>query len=217
MTDNALIPLEDNEIQQFSEKSFDELTRNNSGFFPRLQLMTSASEKCKVGDFPANHYAFVDGEDYKQLGKEVDVVVVLWRPKAISTGDPLIITHKKESALFQDIVERSSQPDSGCMYGPEFLVWVPEVKKFATFFMGSKSARNEAKPVLALLGKAATFSSKQAKSPKHTWMKPICKVCSTQITELPSPEDLADAKERFKNPPEPDIETTVESDSKERG
>jgi hypothetical protein len=201
-----LVKMEDvgsTNVQKFNDKDFDVL--RSGSYLPRLQLMTSNSEKCKAGEFPINHYALVQDQSHADLGLSVDVLVIAWRPKAMSIGDQVVSAYDHESELFKSIQEKAEQPNSGSMWGYEYLIWLPGVKKFSTFFMGSKSARREAPQVKARLGKAATLSSKKIETSSFTWFAPKCSDCSTPF-EMPEREAFAHEVERFNNPVKTEVE-----------
>ncbi|MCP4279591.1 MAG: hypothetical protein GY776_06235 [Alteromonas sp.] len=178
-----------------NDKDFDEMS--SGGFMPRIQLMTSNSAECKAGEFPINHYALVKS-DKEDLGKNVDMVPVAWRATALqSTDDGFLTSHDKNSSLFQHLIAQTKVEDSGAMYGPEFLLWIPSKKEFVTFLCGTKTARNMAASVKGLIGKPATLTSEKIETAKYTWMGPKCGACATPITAVPTPEDVNDAVEKF--------------------
>jgi hypothetical protein len=196
-------------VSKYSDKDWDASASGNA-FLPRLQLLTSNSAKCKSGDFPINHYALISDQKFDDLGKNLDVLVVAWRPKALETGDAVISCFDPNNDDFARIQEKSlTVKDSGCMFGPEFLVWIPSVKKFATFFMGTKSARREAGNVKARLKQAATLSNQECKNASYTWYAVSCSACSTPF-DMPQKGDLLAAVEQFNNPPKSDIEGVKE-------
>ena len=184
-------------------------------WLPRLQLMTANSEKVKSGEFPMNSFALVVGQTMQNLGKELDVLVCAWRPKAIEMGDEVITVFDISNPEFIRIQEKSAEKESGCMYGPEFLVWIPGAKKFATYFLGSKSSRREAPGVKARMLKAATLKSHTVKTAKYTWQVPIATPCSTPF-EMPDEEDLHDEMQKFANPPKSTVEKADASEQSSR-
>lgn len=215
MSENELVKLDDlNVPSKYSDSDFN-ATQSGGSYLPRVQLMTSGSAVCKSGEFPTNHYALVADQSHQDLGKNVDVVVVSWRPKALETGDAVISVHDPASEEFQRIQSKSFESESGCMFGPEFLVWIPQVKKFATFFMGSKSSRREAPNVKARLKQAATLGSKKIETKKYTWFAPSCTACTTPL-EMPTRESFVTTIEQFLNPPKPDIEGVSETEERAR-
>lgn len=199
-------------IDKFDDKAFEGLA--SSDFLPRLQLMVSQSKPCKAGEFPVNNFAFVKDKTTIDLGKEVDVILCAWRPKAMDMNGGFVVSHDQESDLFKDISARAPAKDSGCMYGPEFLVWVPSQKAFASFFMGSTSSRRESPVVKAFLRQACTLTNKHIETSKNDWFIPTAKPCSTPL-EAPTPEQLVAELEKFNNPRETKLEV-AEDDTQAR-
>lgn len=207
MPENALINVEELGIQKYDDAQFDKVAAGK--FLPRIQFMSSSSEPCKTGGFPVNHYALFKSKTPIDLTAEVNVLVVSWRPKALRIGDSVMAFYDVENAEFKKIVEESDVQDSGCMYGPEFLCYIPAMKEFATFFMGSKSARNESPNLKALMGKGATLRSQKIQNKKYTWQSPQIVPCSTPF-DLPAIEEIKKIAEQFINPPVTEVETVDE-------
>jgi len=207
--ENALIPAEiAGGLAKYDDSVFKETTKSGD-YLPRLQLMTSASEKCKSGEFPINHYALIRDQNFDDLGEAIDLLVVTWRPKALEIGEEVVSVFDPEHAEFKRIQDKSSEADSGCMYGPEYLMYIPAKKMFATFFCGSKSARREAPNIQNKLGQAATLKAKKIETKKYTWFAPSCTICSTPF-EAPDTEELKKAVEKFNNPPATSVEVVEE-------
>jgi hypothetical protein len=185
-----------------------EAAASSDAYLPRFQLMTSSSEKCKRGEFPINHYAIVEGQTFTDLDKEVDVLVLSWHPKALDmSGDAIVASYDTTSDLYKDIQTKSGVKDSKCMFGPEYLLYIPSVGKYATFFLGSKSARKEARSIQALLENAATIKSKLIEWKTYSWQAPVIIGCSTEF-EIPPREDLVAKVKQFhdsENVPEPEL------------
>lgn len=196
-------------VQKYDDKAFESAAAGGK-YLPRLSLLTSNSKACKAGEFPVNNYALTTGDINVDLGKEVDVLVIAWRPKAIEMGEAVITVYDTNSPEWTRISEKSETKDSGCMYGPEFLVYVPSKKKFATFFLGSKSSRKEAPAVKAFLQGAATLKSKKIETPKYTWFCPQAVACSTPF-DIPAMEDIKAELEKFNNPPAQEVEKAPEA------
>lgn len=191
-------------------------------FLPRLQLFTAANDDCKKGSVPMNNYGLVVAKDKIQvIGKTVDVMPLSWRPKAMEIfADGTIINtyDAKNDPEFKRIALKSDLPNSGCMYGPEFLIWIPVLQRFGTFFMSSKSARNEA-PVLKQkldAESAATLDSKYIEGKKFSWQAPVVRGCSTPL-ELPPMDQIADEIQRFRNPPKNEVEKVEPQTSETTG
>jgi len=214
MSENELVKVDELEAMlpanKYSDEDFD-ATASGGGYLARLQLLTSNSKKCKSGEFPTNHYALIQDQKHDDLGKNVDILVVAWRPKALETGENIISAYDPNDAEFQRIQEKSFQANSGCMFGPEFLVWIPSAGKFASFFMGTKSSRREAGNVKARLTKAATLGSKLCKNKSYEWFAPESSACSTPFA-MPARDELMETLEKFNNPPKSEIEGVEEAE-----
>jgi hypothetical protein len=194
-------------VSQYSDDVFDKVA-SGSGFLPRLMLYGSNSnlvkeEKVQIG------YSLVTGKDsYTYLGRECNILPLGWRPKAMEIGDSVITSHDISSIEFQRIKARAdNEKDSGCMYGPEYLVWIPDLKKFATFLMGSTTSRNESPKLKALLKdkKAATLKTKLYSNKDYKWHGPEVIACSTPF-DLPVLEEILEVVNTFNNPKESDVE-----------
>lgn len=206
--DGDLIPDTGGSVQKYGDDAFDAATKSGD-YLGRLQLMTANSQKVKEGVFPANHYAMVRDQNYQDIGEKVDVAVVAWRPKALEIDEELINVYDPENAEFKRIALKSEEKDSGCMYGPEFLVWIPSIKMFATFFMGTKSSRREAPNMKARLKNAATMASQLIKTKRYSWWSPEITACSTPF-DMPENDALMKEVEKFNNPPAQEIEKAPE-------
>lgn len=173
---------------------------SGSAFLPRLQLMTGNSDKCKKEEFPINKFALISGQKYTDVGAAVNVLVLVWRPKAIDTkSDEMIVAHDVTEPEFERIKQQSKEKDSGCMYGQEFLVYIPEIEQFATFFMGTPTSRREAPNMLALLMKAATLKPEKIVTKRYTYFSPGVTMCTATFALPDKAECLAQIKD-FNNP-----------------
>lgn len=184
---------------------------SSGDFLPRLQLFGGNSDACKKGQIQIAHYGLVTGKDtIEDMGKEVDIIVICGRPKALRICDDgtIITKFDPNDDEFKKIMEDSNVADSGCMYGPEFMVFVPDVQRFATFFMSSKTARRSAASVHARLRKAATLKAEFIETKKYSWHGPVCVPCSSPMS-APSNEDIAAAVKKFTSAKESSVETVA--------
>lgn len=208
--DNELISVDAGLVPQLDDKQLAAIS-SSGDFLPRLQLFGGNSDAVKKLQIDIAHYGLVTGKDtIEDMGREVDVLVICARAKALRIGaDGTIITkfHPNDDE-FKKIMEDSNVQDSGCMYGPEFVLYVPSVSKFATFFMSSKTARRVAGAVNARVCKAATLKSELIETKKYKWHGPVCVPCSTPMT-LPSSEDIAAAVKKFLAAKESSVETVA--------
>jgi len=200
---------------------FDEIV-GSGGFLPRVQFMSAKADICSSGAFPINHFALVRGTTNIDLGEQLDVFVLSYRFKAFDiSGDDMIISYDPASETFKDINKRSFAQNSGCMFGPEFLMYVPSQKTFVTFFMGSKSARIESQSIMALLKRDdatnwLTLLPKKIPSKKYApWWIGTGRACQTEYP-IPSPEECERVVDAFDNPPAQQVEKVVEGETSER-
>jgi len=208
---NELIPQLSNIA--LPDNSLKELTTSEE-WLGRLQLYGHKSNAVAQEKIEANHYGIPEDDAVIDLGKELDVVILAWRPKALAaTDDPIVESFDPLSDVFQDVKERSGVKDSGCMYGPEFLLWVPSVERFLTFFMSSKTARREARKMEPLIKCAATLKHRIIKQGIYVWPGPVVIACSTPL-DIPDIEIIQKQVNKFLNPPKRDIEL-AETDDRE--
>lgn len=177
-------------------------------FLPRLQLGDSNSTAVKEGRMAQGEYAIISGQDVIPIGKVVTAIPVALRLKALdlsNTESPVSVYDFKSDA-FNDIRQRSSIKDSKCMVGGEFLLWLPQSRKFCTYYMASASAKREMpnlKGILYAHG-VASLSSMLAKKKPYVWTAPLVKPSTSPLSpeDMPSKADLMAEVERFKNPVE---------------
>lgn len=211
---NELAELKNLNIQKYDESTLKDLV--STSYLPRLQLMTSASKVVKADKFPQNSWALVrSAEDMTDLGKSVDILICCWRPLALEIGEEVLSVYDVKSETFKKIQAKSEGKDSGCMFGPQFLVWVPSQKCFATYFAGSKSSRRDAGPLTKELPKPMTFKSRLVETKKFSWTTPAVTPCSTPF-ELPEGEELQKQVEKFNNPPESEVEKAEDTNEDQR-
>lgn len=172
------------------------------GFLPRLQLFGGSSDAVKEGKIGVGRWGLVAGKDaLEDLGAEVDVLVIAGRVKALDLhGENIVTSYDRNSDTFKDIATRSEVANSKCMFGPEFLVYVPSKQVFATVFLSSATARREARSLHARLRKAATLKSQLITGKQHKWHGPVFTPCSNPF-EMPTGEAIVAEATKFLNPP----------------
>lgn len=181
-----------------------------SSFLPRLQLFQASSGPCKKSKIPIGTYAIVRGKDtvVHLLGDDVSAYVVSWRPKAIRilAGGKLEIQYNPKSAKFKKIEVDSSIKDSGCMWGPEYLMYIPAVNEFVTCHFNNPTMRQAASGMLPNVGKAIALRVEYIDKGKHSWHGPVPLLSSTPLTVPGDPEafktELANQRNKFNNPKE---------------
>jgi len=216
---NQLAELEKNvKLDKYDDTNF-EMVASSSKFLPRLQLCTSRTEAVEDGLISANHYGIVKGKkNIVDAGEEVDCLVVSWRPKALELGAETVSCYDPAHPEFQRIQERAdNEKESGCMYGPEFLLWLPECSEFVTFFMGSISSRNEAKSLKALMRNSATLKSQKIETKKYKWFAPLCVPHNLPISPMPGAGQFEKVVNTFLNPTVSVEKASDEDESDEAG
>jgi hypothetical protein len=195
----------------------------------RIQLVTKG-KYVELDKIRSGHYGVPLKEDEIQdLGDSIDILPLAVRDKALdTTEDPPLTNYDASSAIFQDIEERSSEKDSGCMWGPSFLVFERNTGKFYEFFCGNKSARAEAgkfEPFLPISEAEAeqfgcdpkgpdpiTLTAKHIRRPRFSWHVPEVHECSTPFTNLPPVERIVQEIQKFLNPKTQDAELVEEGE-----
>jgi hypothetical protein len=189
-----------------------------SGFLPRLQLLGASTNLCKKGKAPIGSYAILRGKDtiVHQFGDEVNILVLGWRPKAVRFGGKQAFYYNPQSPEYKKIEIDSTKQNSHCMYGPEYLVYVPQVDEIVTFHFNNPTMRTAASGMLPNLGKAVTCKIELIEKPDNSWHGPVILNCSTPLTP---PGDLAAFQDRvkmelakFNNPKESELEAVEEGD-----
>lgn len=190
-----------------------------ASYLPYVSLYGGNSNVVKEGKIGIAHYGLCRSKDkIEDLGKEFDLLALSWRFKAMEiTKDGGIITkYDPKSSAFTSIQERSAIKDSGCMYGIEFMFWVPNLPAqcFATFFCNNKTSRREAlniKPFCPVPGKGpqrGTLKTQYIKTEKFSWHGPVITPCSAEF-QLPPIEEMLVEINKFNNPKESEVEAVA--------
>lgn len=211
---NSLIPAgAANLPTKFNDDMFLDLAKSGN-WLPRLQLYSSNSNEVKEGKFTMNHYGLTGlvKDQIKDLGTELEVLPLSWRPCAIRIGKvdgAVTSVYDNNDAEFKKIAAESELPNSGCFYGLQFLLYIPSEKRFVTFLFGSKSARPEAQNMRPLIGKVATMKSRVAKNKSFVWQVPVCVESSIPPSDVPDEAKMLEEIEKFQNPPKIIVETAT--------
>lgn len=181
---------------------------NNQDYFPRIKLCQgNAKEVLKEFVAKGGNYALVKGkDDIEDLGNSIDLVICSGRPKAMRTGDQIITVFEEDSDEFKKIMAESKTKDSGCFYGPEYLVYIPAAGTFATLFLNNPTMRREAGAVHARLKCAATLSTHLIETEDYSWFGPKCGDCSSPL-DLPELDEIKATVDKFENEKSSQIQT----------
>lgn len=208
------IPQENQVAKYVNDELFDSFV---TSYLPRLQLFDSNSKDVKAKNIPLAHYGLKNANNLVDLGEEVRMFVCSMRFKALdlrpdNKGNPQVKSYFNPASNDFILVKSQSEiQNSGCLCGPEFLVYIPDLKKFATFYMSSKTMRREAPNVKALLNKACLLRSRFIEKGQYSWYGPVATACTTPM-QLPAADRLNQELLAFNNPPETMVE---EADAEE--
>lgn len=216
-------------------KAVDDLSKS-TGFLPRIQLYYRGKAIDKNFIAKGHFGSPRSSEDIFDLGERIDVLVIARKPKAIdmSDTDNIMQSNDPKSKEFQRIVDAADNTkDSGCAYGPTYLVFERSTGKFYEFFCGNKSSRIESSkintylPVTPAMIEAGVTDEKEPRGPKPmaikaqmlekgnwTWFAPQVSECLTPFDKLPSAEDLTKEIEKFLKKDEDGVETVTEDEKK---
>jgi hypothetical protein len=202
-----------------------------TSFLPRIQVNGSSTELVKMGKLPMGTFGLVwSKEKFVDLGKEAVMMVISVRSKALlipqqgEQGNP-VSYYDPQSEDFQRVQAKAlvkNQGMTGAMFGPEFLVWLPNQQTFATFFHSSETSRRIAPSIIQLMRKdkdkpssglrpaAIRAKTKFIDPPKASfswWGHEIL----PETSPLPAPpegfgENLRRELEKFNNPPAVEVE-----------
>lgn len=198
------------------KEDFDKVAAGRE-FIPSLRLFSNKSDAVTNNLVPAGHWGIYRGKDkIDDLGTEVDVVPFAYRPKAmlLQNGTVSLTVFDQTSQDFIRLRDMSlADGNSGAMFGPEFLLWVPKIQEFVLLHFASKTARNTSRNMFPKMTTLLTLFSSVVKNAKYTWLAPQVRNCDVPITAVPTPKELVDMIEFFKNPqvaagPELATETT---------
>jgi hypothetical protein len=213
MPKNELVPFKINlpVITDDQLATLDEVAKG-SDFLPRIQLVTKG-KYVDTGKIGAGHWGvpLPGGEEIEDLGEKIDIVPFCYRPKALDVDDreAIVSVYDVNDPEFQRI--KNAPKNTGCMWGPSFLVMERSTGKLYELFFGNKSGRSEAgklKPFLPSKenkGKpsAASIGIRYKKTPDYGWHVPVITKCSepfdpanVKFTEAQLSQEI----EKFLNP-----------------
>lgn len=213
MTENTLIPA--SAVPETDDSRVLAVAKNKE-YLPRLKLCGSQAGECQRGQVGIGNYAIIKSkDDLEDVGSELDIVIIAGRAKAVQLSDPPIQAFDPESDLFKDLMEESTKKDSDAMYGPEFLVWIPRTRQFATFFLCNPTGRRFAPDMHARLRNAATLGSKLIETAKYKWHGPTIKDCAIDV-ELPDTETISAVATKFVGEKDSNVEVAKDDGNRER-
>lgn len=243
-TENALTTFGGDASIPFSPAAIAPPKRKPSGkFLPNLKFL--ANDMCgevKAKKAKAGHWCLVEGDTVTDLGESIVCIPFVRLDKAIDNNpDDAIVAFGVETEEYVRIADEVDADgyDSGCMYGPCFLMYCVDLERFVSCWLYSKSARNEgdnisvflpvakeheteecpARPARpATLGaREVTSTPKNAKGEKgkksYTYNVPTTEECTSELQlegDPPTPEELVAECNKFV------AQSVVEDESRER-
>jgi hypothetical protein len=230
--ENALSTQSASELRELDAMS------NATSFLQRLQLYSKGKSGPNGTLIEGGHYGVPkSGEDIEDLGNSIDVLVIDRKAKAIdmSDTDNIIVSNDTKSDEFKRIVDMADNvKDSGCAYGPTYLVYERSTRQFYEFFCGNKSGRYESSKINTYLpvtqamieagvtketeprfSKPMTLKSQYVKKGKWEWFAPKAEDSLTPI-DLPPADQLRSEIERFRKIEAPEVETVDDSKKSKR-
>jgi len=193
----ALVNLTPNALSTDTE--FDKALASSS-FLPRVQLFGSNSNAVKEDKIGKGRYGLVRSKDsIEDLGPSMNCIPLDFRWKAMQITESAIVSvYDMKSEAFKKLqTTADTVKDSGCMWGPEFLIWLPDQACFATFYLSSISSRREAKPIRSMFGFGCTLSAELIKKAKYVWHAPKSARCLTPLVP-PGVAELNEEIEKFR-------------------
>lgn len=188
-----------------------------SGGQPYVRMYGAKSKEATARKIASGHFGIAQGSgDPEDLGESCDVIIVASRSRAVDTKNKKNF-YVRESAGYQHVKEQSSVQNSGMIYGPEFLVWVGSVQKFATFHCNSKTLRNIANELLDAVGKAVTLGWRLAENANYTWDAVSVTPMTDWGYEKPEGNVISATSQKFLTQTGNDTEEVAGSDPAEAG
>lgn len=187
-------------------------------YLGRLSVMAMQAKPVMNDKIKAGQLAIVwSADQVLDLTKSCDVLFLARRVKAMSFGPPIINVYDAKDKEFQRIRDDAdaSGYDSGCSYGPEYLVWVRGANKFAGLFCNNKTLRRGSAEINRIMDDwvqnkkppFATLTSSKKTDGKNTWFGIDTTRCSTPFETGPTKEEVDEQVHKFLNPPVREVES----------
>ena len=211
---------------------------NSTSYLQRMQLYSKGKMGPKGSLIEAGHYGVPKSSDLIQgMGTSIDVIVIDRKAKALDMSDleNIIVCHDVKNKEFQRIVDLAEHTkNSGCAYGPCYLIYERTTKQFYEFFCGNKSARRESANINLFLPvtqqmideglttekkprffKPLSLGSVYSKKGNFEWFSPTSEECLTPF-DMPEIDAIRSEIERFRKNDEPEVETVDDSKASKR-
>jgi len=197
------------QLPAVSKEELAELTEVSKGsdHLPRIQLITKG-KYVDTGKISPGRWGIPQpgGDEITDLGETIDVVPLAFRAKALDVADreAIIAVYNTKDPEFQRI--KNAPKNTGCMWGPSFLVVERTTGKMYEIFFGNASGRNEAGKLTPFYQKGlpATLGIRYKKGKEYGWHVPVITKCSEPFdpANCPTQDEMDEEKKKFKNPKE---------------
>jgi hypothetical protein len=176
------------------------------GFLPPIYFSAKGKSSSDGKKYIApGHYFLKDGEDLRDLGDSIDVLILARGRKAMdySNRDAMIICHDPTTPEYKRVEADSNEKDLKCMEGPRFLLWERSTGEFYEMFCASAGTKSASVMMGGFLPSAdqgiapATLGSKFRKTAYGTQHDPTVDECSTPFSKLPSEEAMIEQIKAF--------------------
>jgi len=202
---------------------------SSASFLRRLQLVGKGKYVDNGQVKPGNYGVPTSAEECTDLGNAVDILPLAVRSKVLDTNPEVpVAVYDENHDEYKRIMDEAVNPDtgkvvknSGCMFGPSFLVFERSTNEFYEMFMGNASGREEAKriePFLPIGADLAQETGAEVRGPlpctmkskyverKFKWWAPMVVKCSEDFDGLP--DTTMDQIKKF-------MEATIEGEDEE--
>ena len=183
-------------------EQFEEMTKLLGGtFLPRIQLMAIGSGPVQEKKIEAGNYALIVDQNLIDLTNTFNALPLTPRAKAMkidkASGTVEAVWDQASAEFIAIQTEADNKPGSGCMFGVEFLMFVPEFG-FVTYFAASASARKSAGKIIQFIQQksSATFGSRLIQK-NHTWWAPTFEVCQEPLESVPNVAEVQEKVEWY--------------------
>lgn len=209
-----------------------------SSFLQRIQLYSGGTAVQKKLIESGNFGIPLSKDEIIDLGDSIDLLVIWRKAKAIdmSDTDNIIVSNDVNSKEFQRIVDMADNTkDSGCAYGPDYLVFERSTAAFYEYFAGNASGRVESSKINTYMpvtpdmikngltketeprfSKPMTLKSKFTEKGRYTWYAPKAEDCLTPFAKLPTEKQINEELTRFLKKEDSGVETVPEDDARKK-
>lgn len=170
-------------------------------YLPYIKLCGASTNEAKEGKVPVGHFALILGKDnLVDLGPEFPCGLVSWRPKASVYKPEVRVCYDEEHPDFNKIAD---DPDGN--HGPEFLIWLPEQKRWACLHLNNPTGRRESPNFIAVVEDGSSdgtckIASRLIDNGKYKWHGPQVKAHDLDIVQPEMDEATQKTVKLFNEP-----------------